>query len=236
MELTTIPIIVGHKRRYYEKISRRRCRLVIAGITATLSASSFGGADGGTAEAVATFPSFSAEYAILISAFVALVCALFTLRANRITQRKILTFNEIHASRRDEILTESMRILIDLHYSSVSINSFAKSIPLELSDAPKKEWLKNRDAIMYVLSHYEAIGTGIALGAYDDRVIYRALYSKIKKTYDACSPYILEIRTKRHRPELYSEMEGMMNILELMEKEEKKSAGKKDGLLARLFS
>lgn len=223
-------------RQHYEEL-RRRSWLVVTAIFSLKPANSFG-AENTSIQAATNNLSFSPEfYAILTSATVALVCAIVTLRAHRITQRKILTFNALHESRRDELLTEAMRRLVDMHYANISIKTFASAIPSTLTDpCDKKEWIKNRDAVMYVLSHYETIGAGVALGAYDDRVIYRASYSNVKKTYDACNPYIAEIRQLRHRPELYKEVEGMMTILDAMEKKEKTRAGKKDSVLSRLFS
>jgi Domain of unknown function (DUF4760) len=113
------------------------------------------------------------------------------------------------------------------HASLEFITSTMERRSLLLNDVPSggdkervEEFMRNlggdterRRQLSRYLSHYEALATGVNLGVLDVEVVDRAWGSVIIRAFEAYQPYIESRRRKLSQPQLYSELECLVDSL-----------------------
>ena len=65
--------------------------------------------------------------------------------------------------------------------------------------------------ILYALDNMEFVAVGIRLGAFDEDVYKELQCSKVRKTWEAASGFVMELRRRKHLPTLYQDLEHLAN-------------------------
>lgn len=63
--------------------------------------------------------------------------------------------------------------------------------------------------IIYALDNLEFVAVGIRLGAFDENVYKELQCSKVRKTWEAASGFVMELRRRKQLPTLYQDLERL---------------------------
>lgn len=148
--------------------------------------------------------------ALLIQGFL-VFCAYKTLQQNGITARKRAIVDHIIKQREDRELRRIFQELYRLRDAHEKVSEYAKD-PERLRE------------LLYALDTMEFTAVGIRLGAFDEAVYKELQCSKVIKTWDSVSGFVMELRQEKQLPTLYQDLELLANrwkanpILELQKK------------------
>lgn len=75
---------------------------------------------------------------------------------------------------------------------------------IKLFDEPER-----MHQILYALDNMEFVAVGIRLGAFDEEVYKELQCSKVRKTWEAASGFVMELRHRKNHPTLYQDLEHL---------------------------
>ncbi|GAB3099828.1 hypothetical protein GCM10027217_18440 [Pseudomaricurvus hydrocarbonicus] len=136
--------------------------------------------------------------AVLITAAVAFIAAIITIRSSRDIARRKNAIDAIMAGRRDDKLQEAMKKMREIDAND--------AISMETYYFANVEDKDGRSLLLYLLNHYENICVGVNNGIFDEEIVKRAEHTIIKNVRTMCLPLIEKARRGENSTTFFREL------------------------------
>ena len=146
--------------------------------------------------------------AILISAVLATLVAIWAIITTRVVQRRAATMDHITRIATDRDMIAAREAFIVLTEETGGLAKYGTSKPMEATEQLK--------AIRTVLNDYEQLAIGIQFGVLDLKLIKRYMKSGIIRDWAHAAPFIYKVRGELGTPALYHEFEDLARRLQDM--------------------
>ena len=143
------------------------------------------------------FAQLTTLAALIIQGFL-LFYAYKTLKQNAETAKKRAIVDHIIKQREDKELRRIFQELYQLRIQRKKVSEYVKD-PEKLRE------------VLYALDTLEFTAVGIRLGAFDESVYKELQCSKVIKTWDSVSGFVMELREEKQTPTIYQDLELLAN-------------------------
>lgn len=143
------------------------------------------------------FAQITTLAALVIQGFL-LFFAYRTLQQNAETAKKRAIVDHIIKQREDKELQRIFQELYRLRAQHLKVSEHVKD-PDKLRE------------VLYALDTMEFTAVGIRLGAFDESVYKELQCTKVIKTWDSVSGFVMELREEKQTPTLYQDLELLAN-------------------------
>ena len=121
-----------------------------------------------------------------------------TIQKNEATAKKRAIVDHIIKQREDAVLDEVFRDLYRLRDEKKKVSEYTKDP-------------ENFRKVLYALDTMEFTAVGIRLGAFDEDVYKELQCTKVIKTWESVSGFVMELRNEKQLQTLYQDLEHLAN-------------------------
>ena len=120
------------------------------------------------------------------------------IKRNELTAKKRAIVDHIIKQREDKVLAEVFQELYRLRDEKQKVSEYIKDP-------------ENFRRVLYALDTMEFTAVGIRLGAFDEDVYKELQCTKVIKTWESVSGFVMELRNEKQRQTLYQDLELLAN-------------------------